>query len=105
VFVLPSLSEGLPIAVLEAMEYAKPVLLTEGWTLPVTTDFMFGWRVPGEDRAFESALLDVMNTPEHILKEIGCNARGVVREHFGWDGIAKQACTLYASLLADGHEV
>jgi len=105
VFVLPSLSEGLPIAVLEAMEYAKPVLLTEGWTLPVTTDSKFGWRVPGEDRAFESALLDAMNTPEDLLKEMGHCARAVVRENFGWDGIAKQACALYASLLADGHEV
>ena len=104
VFVLPSHSEGLPIAVLEAMEYAKPLLLTDGWTLPVTTDTRFGWRVPGKDSAFESALLEVMNTSEDRLKEMGRDARSVVREHFGWDGVAKRACSLYASLLDGSHE-
>jgi poly(glycerol-phosphate) alpha-glucosyltransferase len=104
VFVLPSHSEGLPIAVLEAMEYAKPLLLTDGWTLPVTTSLRFGWREPGEEQAFTAALLEVMNTPEERLKEMGHNARSVVREHFGWDGIAKQACSLYASLLNGNHE-
>jgi glycosyltransferase involved in cell wall biosynthesis len=104
VFVLPSHSEGLPIAVLEAMEYGKPLLLTDGWTFPVTTCTHFGWRVPAEDNAFESALLEAMNTPEARLMEMGRAARAVVREHFGWDKIAKQASSLYASLLADGHE-
>jgi poly(glycerol-phosphate) alpha-glucosyltransferase len=104
VFVLPSQSEGLPIAVLEAMEYAKPLLLTDGWTLPVTTSARFGWRVSGEGCAFENALLEAMNTSEDRLKEMGHNARAVVREHFGWDGVARQACSLYASLLDGSHE-
>jgi poly(glycerol-phosphate) alpha-glucosyltransferase len=104
VFVLPSHSEGLPIAVLEAMEYGKPLLLTDGWSLPVTTCARIGWRIPGEDHAFQDALLDVLNTPGEILREIGLNARALVREHFGWDGVAKQACTLYASLLASGNK-
>ena len=103
-FVLPSHSEGLPIVALEAMEYGKPLLLTDVWTLPVATSAIFRWIVPGEDRAFEAALLDAMNTPEDRLKEMGREARSVVREHFGWDGVATQACSLYASLLSGGHE-
>jgi len=99
VFVLPSHSEGLPIVVLEAMEYAKPLLLTDGWTLPVTTSVNFGWKVPGEESVFEAALLEAMMTSEDRLKEMGRGARSVVREHFGWDGVAKQACSLYSDLL------
>ena len=101
---LPSHSEGLPIAVLEAMEYAKPLLLTDGWMSPVTTNLRSGWRVPREEQEFTAALLEVMNTHEDRLKEMGHNARSIVREHFGWDGVAKQACSLYSSLLDGSHE-
>ena len=99
VFVLPSLSEGLPIAVLEAMEYAKPVLLTDGWSLPVTLSAGFGWRVPTDEHAFGAALLEAMSSSEDTLANMGRAARSVVREHFNWGIIAEQACSLYKSLL------
>jgi glycosyltransferase involved in cell wall biosynthesis len=75
------------------------LLLTDGWTLPVTTSVNFGWKVPGEESVFEAALLEAMMTSEDRLKEMGRGARSVVREHFGWDGVAKQACSLYSDLL------
>ncbi len=104
VFVLPSHSEGLPIAVLEAMEYGKPVLVTDGWTLPVTTSATFGWRVSVSENEFGAMLLEAMSTPEEGLAKMGRVGRAVVRENFDWNSIAKQACSLYASLLARGRE-
>ncbi|HLY41325.1 MAG TPA: glycosyltransferase [Terracidiphilus sp.] len=100
-FVLPSHSEGLPIAVLEAMEYAKPVLITDGWTLPVKTSARYGWKVHVDLESIEAALREAMATSEVTLNEMGQAARSIVREHFAWDSVAKQACSLYASLLDD----
>jgi len=104
VFVLPSHSEGLPIAVLEAMEYGKPVLLTDGWSLPVTTSAKFGWRVSVEEALFEAALHEAMSTSEQVLAEMGGLGQSLVREHFNWDSIAQQAASLYTSLLTDGRQ-
>jgi glycosyltransferase involved in cell wall biosynthesis len=100
IFTLPSHSEGLPIAVLEAMEYENPILVTNGWSLPVKSSAEFGWRVPAEECAFESALLEAMSTPDSRLTEMGQNGRSIVREQLNWDNIAQEACSLYASLLA-----
>jgi glycosyltransferase involved in cell wall biosynthesis len=104
VFSLPSRSEGLPIAVLEAMEYGKPVLLTDGWTLPVTTNARFGWRLPLDEHAFEAGLFEAMNSPEDSLAEMGRSARSVVREHFDWDLVGRKASFIYASLFAGATE-
>ncbi len=104
VFVLPSHSEGLPIAVLEAMEYGKPVLLTDGWTLPVNSTAKFGWRAPMDGHAFEETLLDAMNSSEESLAEMGHAARTIVREHFDWDSIGTRALSLYGSLVGEGNE-
>jgi glycosyltransferase involved in cell wall biosynthesis len=104
VFVLPSHSEGLPIAVLEAMEYERPVLITDGWTLPVTTSANYGWRTAARESTFGAALYEAMSTSEERLTLMGRAGRALVRENFSWDNIANQACSLYASLLAGDHE-
>lgn len=99
IFALPSHTEGLPIAALEAMEYEKPLLLTDGWEFPLESDEKFAWRVPAEDDAFTAALLAAMNASAEQRAEMGRAGRKLVREHFDWDFIGRRACSLYRSLL------
>lgn len=93
----PFQSEGLPIVALEAMEYGKPMLLTDGWKLPVTSPERFCWRVPCNPASFEAGLTKMMTTPDALLAQMGQEARIVVRESFGWDSAAEQAIKLYLS--------
>jgi len=98
-FILPSYSEGLPIAVLEAMEKGLPVIITDTWVLPCPVDKQFGWRVAAEQTAIQDALLDAMTAPASRLEEIGAGAQSIVRTYFTWDAVAQKACELYASLF------
>jgi poly(glycerol-phosphate) alpha-glucosyltransferase len=101
IFVLPSHSEGLPVAVLEAMAHGKPVIVTDKWSLPVKTSARFEWRVPAEKEAFEKALLEGMSSPAETLLEMGACAKSIVDQHFSWDTVAQQARALYTDLVAD----
>ena len=98
-FALPSHSEGLPIAVLEAMEYGKPVLTTDTWAFPFQEAERSGWRVPPEEGAFTAALAEAMGSTDEQLAALGAQGRRFVRSHFSWPRVAARLSALYASLL------
>ncbi len=65
VFTLPSLSEGLPLALLEAMAAMRPVVVTQVGGMPeVVEDGKTGFLVPpGDAEALATRLLCVLETP------------------------------------------
>jgi glycosyltransferase involved in cell wall biosynthesis len=69
-FVLPSESEGFSNAILEAMSYGVPVLITPGCNFPEVEEHAAGWITPAQ----VAALRDQLNT---ILPNAGeLSARG-----------------------------
>ena len=82
-FVLPSLKEGLSIAVMEAMALEKPVICSRIAGLPeVVRDGQTGFLVPPGDSAALQNALEKLFADENLRAQLGHNARQFLEEHF-----------------------
>ena len=102
VFVLPSLWEGLPIALLEAMAAGLPVVATRVGGVPeVVVDGVTGLLVPPRDPgALSEAVLTLLQAPD-LRRKMGQAGQERVREHFSVERMVKQTEDLYVSLLKE----
>ena len=84
VFVMPSLNEGLPLALLEAMACGCcPVATAAGGIPEVLSGPELGWLVPvGDDAAFAAAMIDATSRTPEQRATMGKRAREHVRAHF-----------------------
>ena len=98
VFVLPSLNEGLPMAILEAMALGKAVVATNVGGLPeVVRHRDSGLLVPaGEPRAIADACLELAQDREWALR-LGARARAVVAQEFSHHRNGEMVSDLYHS--------
>lgn len=98
-FILPSFSEGLPMAVLEAWSYRKPVLMTPGCNL--TEGFAAGAALSIEPDAHSISAglneLDALSDEE--LRSMGARGACLVTERFSWPHVAAQMRDVYRWLL------
>jgi protein-tyrosine-phosphatase len=99
VFALPSLNEGLPMAVLEAMALAKPVVVSNVGGLPeVIRHRQSGVLVPaGDDRALASACLELARDRQWASR-IGAQARHTVESEFSHEHNGRALVDLYCSI-------
>ena len=101
VFVLASLWEGMPNAVLEAMAAATPVVATrvEG-TEDVVEDGRTGLLVPpGDTPGLVNSILKLLDHPA-LAAEQGQAAQAHVRRHFPLETMVRRHEELYIELLA-----
>lgn len=100
-FVLPSLWEGLPNVVLEAMAAGVPVVATrvEGVS-DLLIDGRTGLIVPPDSAADLGEAIDrLLVDPDHA-RQMARNAQHFVRERFAWEHVIDQYEQLYLELLA-----
>jgi glycosyltransferase involved in cell wall biosynthesis len=91
----PSQSEGLPIAVLEAMGYGKAVV---GSDIPENMELLAESGIPvpvGDTNALAYAILDLVRDPLQATA-LGRLSREVVETEYHWDDIAKKTTEVYA---------
>jgi len=101
VFVLSSLHEGIPMALLEAMALGKPVVATAVGGVPeIVTHGENGLLVaPRDDRALAEACLELAGRPG-VTATLGAAARQTIAEHFSHETGGKALLGIYDSLAA-----
>ncbi len=102
VVALPSLAEGLPIVVLEAMALGRPLVASRaGGTPELIEDSRSGRLVDvGDVPALAGAVQDLLASPE-VAAALGRAAHERARAQFSLEGNARQTYDVYEQVLAE----
>lgn len=97
VFVLPSISEGLPLSVLEAMAAGRPVVASDvGGIREVITDGVTGFLIPpGAPEKLADKLLTLLHRP-HAAASMGLAGRARIQQYFSVQKMVREYAALYA---------
>jgi glycosyltransferase involved in cell wall biosynthesis len=98
-FVLPSLSEGQPLVVLEAWSHARPVLMTPECNLPDGFEKQAAIRMNTTVEGAAEGLGKLFALDKPALEEMGRRGRDLVIGNFSWSQSALQMFAVYNWLL------
>lgn len=99
IYVLPSYHEGMPVSILEAMSYGKPIVATHVGSIPeIVHDGENGYLItPGDRIGLDKALHELINCPDK-LNAMGNTSLKLVAPYLD-KSIEKQLETLYNKIL------
>ena len=100
-FILPSYSEGLPMAVLEAWSYRLPVLMTEACHLEVGFEREAAIRIGTDCDSITAGLRRCFEMSEEELAQLGGKGRKLTAEEFSWQEVARKFEEVYRWVLAE----
>lgn len=100
IFVLPSLTEGLPMVLLEAMASSLPVIATKVGAIPtVVQNGETGLVVePGDPEEISTALLYLLSNPDKA-EQMGRKGYKRVKEHYSSSKMAAEYINIYSTLF------
>lgn len=101
-FVLPSLSEGLPMAVLEAWAYRLPVIMTPQCNLPEGFDAGAALAMEADSESIRVALTNLFGLSDEAREQMGARGRQLVEQRFTWATVASEMCDVYRWVLGQG---
>ncbi|MFO0426708.1 MAG: glycosyltransferase [Planctomyces sp.] len=101
-FILPSLSEGLPMAVLEAWSYALPVLMTPECNIPEGFDCGAAIRLGLTSTEIANGMEQLFLMSDEELLHMGSQGRDLVHNRFTWPAVAAEMKLVYEWLLGGG---
>ena len=98
-FILPSFSEGLPMAALEAMSFRLPCLLSSACNLPEAFDCNAALRAEPDASDLIDSLLAIFSQSDADLETMGENSFQLVKTRFDWKTVAKSTTNVYQWML------
>ena len=101
-FILPSFSEGLPMAVLEAWAYELPVVLTKHCNLEIGLEYNAAISVETEPISISNGLDELFSLSDAQRSSMGKAGRDLVANHFSWDSVAKDMIGVYEWIIGGG---
>ena len=101
-FIMPSLSEGLPMTVLEAWAYAKPVLMTPECNLPEGFGAGAALQIGTGPEEIAAGLKQVIEMSDDDRRAMGNRGRNLVATTFSWPRIGEQMRSVYEWMLGGG---
>jgi glycosyltransferase involved in cell wall biosynthesis len=101
-FILPSLSEGLPMTVLEAWAHAKPVLMTPECNLPEGFAAGAALQIGTGPEEIAAGLKQLIDMSDDDRRTMGDRGRTLVSTKFSWPQIGEQMRSVYEWLLGGG---
>ncbi len=99
-YVLPSYSEGLSMALLEAMGMGVPVIATRACNMAELATAGAGWEVDSTADALTAALLAFFATPEAQRLSMGQNGAHLIASHYSTARVVQQMTEVYRYVLA-----
>jgi glycosyltransferase involved in cell wall biosynthesis len=101
IFVLPSLNEGLPMALLEAMAASKAIVATRVGAVPkVIADEVTGLLVePADEPALTHAISRLLSDPS-LCRQLAQRARAHVERHYTAEAMTGSYREMYTAVLA-----
>ena len=101
-FILPSFSEGLPMAVLEAWAHGKPVLMTPECNLPAGFARNAAIRIETNVDGIARGLREFFGATDPARRQLGENGLQLAREQFAWPVVSAEMRRLYEWALGGG---
>lgn len=102
--ILPSLSEGLPMTVLEAWSHSLPVLMTEMCNLPRGFESRAALKILPEPSDIARGLCEFFSLSDDVRRDIGLNGRTLVEAEFTWQRVSDQFQAVYRWILSGGEK-
>ena len=96
-FILPSLCEGQPLTILEAMAAGLPLLTTFAADNAEIVSTEEGWKIESKNADQLAAKMEeVMSLPEETLEEMGKKAHQTATSNYSWENVISELFRIYS---------